>query len=163
MLQKKVCVLGAYAVGKTSLISRFVKSVFSEKYHTTVGVKIDKKEVQLESGTSRLMLWDLAGEDDFSKVRLSFLRGSSGYLLVVDPTRPDTFQVAESLREQVARSEKTLPIVVLMNKADLELEWELNHALIELWEQAGLTVLKTSAKTGANVENAFHTLVRALA
>lgn len=163
MLQKKVCVLGAYAVGKTSLISRFVKSVFSEKYHTTVGVKIDKKEVQLESGTIRLMLWDLAGEDDFSKVRLSFLRGSSGYLLVVDPTRPDTFQVAESLREQVARSEKTLPIVVLMNKADLELEWELNHALIELWEQAGLTVLKTSAKTGANVENAFHTLVRALA
>ena len=102
MLQKKVCVLGAYAVGKTSLISRFVKSVFSEKYHTTVGVKIDKKEVQLESGTIRLMLWDLAGEDDFSKVRLSFLRGSSGYLLVVDPTRPDTFQVAESLREQVA-------------------------------------------------------------
>ena len=110
-----------------------------------------------------LFVFIMAGEDDFSKVRLSFLRGSSGYLLVVDPTRPDTFQVAESLREQVARSEKTLPIVVLMNKADLELEWELNHALIELWEQAGLTVLKTSAKTGANVENAFHTLVRALA
>lgn len=162
MLQKKVCMLGAYAVGKTSLVARFVKSMFSEKYQTTVGVKIDKKELSVDDKTLRLMLWDLAGEDDFTKVRLSYLRGASGFLLVVDPTRPDTLNVALSLREQVAANSQDLPLVLVLNKCDLEHEWELDQQLVQQWENDNIPILKTSAKSGENVEAAFQTLARAM-
>ena len=78
MIQKKICMLGSFAVGKTSLVARFVRSIYSEKYHTTVGVKIDKKQVQFDGKSMNLILWDLYGEDEFQKVHMSYLRGASG-------------------------------------------------------------------------------------
>ncbi len=100
-LQKKICMLGGFSVGKTSLVKRFVESVFSETYLTTVGVKIDKKTVDLSDRIVNLILWDLAGEDDISSLRMSYLRGSAGYVLVADGTRPSTLEVALSLRRRV--------------------------------------------------------------
>ena len=67
MIQKKICMLGAFAVGKTSLVKQYVSGIFSEKYHTTVGVKIDKKMVEVDGQSMTLILWDLHGEDEFSK------------------------------------------------------------------------------------------------
>ncbi len=78
MIQKKICMLGGYAVGKTSLVQRFVKGIFSEKYLTTVGVKIDKKVVQVGGREVSLILWDLHGEDDFQQVQMSYMRGGFG-------------------------------------------------------------------------------------
>ena len=86
-IQKKICMLGAFSVGKTSLVKRYVASVFSETYLTTVGVKIDKKTVDLAGRVVNLILWDLAGEDDIASLRMSYLRGSAGYVLVADGTR----------------------------------------------------------------------------
>src|SRR5271155_1143033 len=100
-LQKKICMLGGFSVGKTSLVKRYVQSVFSETYLTTVGVKIDKKIVDLSGQTVNLILWDVAGEDDVSALRMSYLRGASGYVLVADGTRPATLDVALSLRDRV--------------------------------------------------------------
>ena len=97
-LKKKICLLGSFGVGKTSLVARFVHSLFSDKYHTTVGVKIDKKTVDLGDRAVNLILWDVAGEDDISTLRMSYLRGSAGYVLVADGTRPSTLEVALSLR-----------------------------------------------------------------
>ena len=92
MIQKKICMLGSFAVGKTSLVSQFVSSIFSDKYLSTVGVKIDKKtDHGRRPARSTLMLWDIYGEDGFQTVQKSYLRGASGYLLVVDGTRFDTF------------------------------------------------------------------------
>ena len=88
VIQKKICMVGSFAVGKTSLVARFVRGIFSEKYLTTVGVKIDKRTVAVDDRQVNLLLWDLYGEDDFQKLKLSYLRGASGYFLVVDPTRP---------------------------------------------------------------------------
>src|ERR1700675_4666549 len=90
MLQKKVCMIGSFSVGKTSLIQRFVSSIFSDRYLTTVGVKIDKKVVRVDGEDVTLVLWDLYGEDEFQKMRMSYLRGASGYLLVADGTRRAT-------------------------------------------------------------------------
>ncbi len=101
MIKKKVCMLGAFAVGKTSLVQRFVHSIFSEKYKTTLGVKIDKKSIDIDDAPVELILWDLAGEDEFMKVRNSYLRGSAGYLLVADGTRPETLGIAEQLKSRV--------------------------------------------------------------
>src|SRR6202007_355940 len=100
-LQKKLCMLGRFSVGKTSLVKRFVSSVFSDAYLTTVGVKIDKKTVDLGERAVNLILWDVAGEDDVSTVRMSYLRGSAGYVLVADGTRLSTLEVALSLRARV--------------------------------------------------------------
>src|SRR6266550_2566922 len=100
-LQKKICMLGGFSVGKTSLVKRYVQSVFSESYLTTVGVKIDKKSVDLSGRTVNLILWDVAGEDDVASIRMSYVRGSSGYVLVADGTRPSTLEVALSLKERV--------------------------------------------------------------
>ncbi len=159
MIQKKVCMLGAFAVGKTSLVARFVKSIFSEKYHTTVGVKIDKKVVAGENGDINLILWDLYGEDDFQKVRMSYLRGSSGYILVVDGTRAATLDTAIGLNRNVEEAVGVLPFVVVLNKSDLTQEWEIDEGRVSQLAAQGWSFIRGSAKTGEGVEEAFQLLV----
>jgi small GTP-binding protein len=155
VIQKKICMLGSYAVGKTSLVARFVKSIFSDKYLTTVGVKIDKKIVSLDGEDVMLVLWDLAGEDEFIQVRMSYLRGSSGYLLIADGCRRSTLDKAMELQQRAEDEMGSAPFILLVNKADLKSEWEINEADLDALSQKGWLVLETSAKTGANVEEAF--------
>jgi hypothetical protein len=158
VIQKKVCMLGAFAVGKTSLVERFVRSLFSDRYLTTVGVKIDKKVVAVGGAEVGLVIWDLAGEDQFQRVRTSYLRGASGYLLVVDGTRRGTLDEAARIQDRVEGEHGKLPFVVLLNKADLEAEWELHGAAnLELGQRGWVTV-RTSAKSGDGVERAFSEL-----
>ena len=162
MIQKKVCLLGAYGVGKTSLVSRFVHSLFSEKYMTTIGVKIDKKSVELENERVELVIWDIYGQDDFQKVRMSYLRGASSYLLVVDGTRGPTLDTALSLQESAEQMLGQVPFLVAVNKADLSGQWEVaDRDLVQL-SNRGWRVIKTSAKTGGAVEAAFTTLAHAM-
>lgn len=154
MIQKKICTLGAYAVGKTSLMSRFVHSAFSEKYLTTIGVKIDKKTIRLGAEEVTLMLWDLAGEDEFLQVRASFLRGASGYLLVIDRTRPGTLETAGNLKRRIENEVGKIPFVVVFNKSDLA-ELKITSHEIEVLTAQGYDCVETSAKTGQGVEEAF--------
>jgi small GTP-binding protein len=158
MLQKKICMLGGFSVGKTSLVKRFVESAFSEAYLTTVGVKIDKKTVDLGERTVNLILWDVAGEDDISTVRMTYLRGCAGYVLVADGTRPSTLGVALSLRERVEADHGRLPFVLLLNKSDLQEQWAIGSAEIDDLRQAGWSVRASSARTGEGVEDAFREL-----
>lgn len=150
--------LGAFATGKTSLVARFVKSIFSEKYHTTVGVKIDKKVLKVGSEDVMLMLWDLAGEDEFNKVQMSYLRGSAGYILVVDGTRRSTLDKAFSLQKNVEEAIGKVPFIIVLNKADLVEDWEIDQATITELTDQGLVVIKGSAKTGEGVEQLFLSL-----
>lgn len=152
--------LGTFAVGKTSLVARFVKSIFSDKYHTTVGVKIDKKSVHLDEQEISLLLWDIHGEDEFQKIRQSYLRGTSGYLLVADGTRRSTLDAAEALQQNVEGVIGKVPFILLLNKCDLTDEWEIDQPALEALTAKGWTILQTSAKTGQSVEEAFTTLAR---
>ncbi|MDM9381734.1 Rab family GTPase [Chlorogloeopsis sp. ULAP01] len=158
MLQKKICMVGAFATGKTSLVSRFVYSIFSEKYQTTVGVKIDKKLINIQDKNINFILWDLYGEDEFQKIKISYLRGSSGYLLVVDGTRKDTLEKALYLQKRVEDAIGKVPFILVLNKWDLTHEWEITDTEIEKILQKGWNVIKTSAKTGLGVEEAFQNL-----
>jgi small GTP-binding protein len=155
VLQKKVCMLGAYAVGKTSLVARFVRSIFSEKYQTTVGVKIDKKTVRIDGRELSLILWDLAGEDDFYQVRMSYLRGSAGYLLVADGTRRATLDKALELQKKAEAEIGKVPFILLINKLDTIREWEVKEADIAALSQNGWQVVATSAKSGVGVNETF--------
>jgi small GTP-binding protein len=160
MLQKKICTLGANAVGKTSLLSRFIKSLFSEKYLTTIGVKVDKKIVRVGEQEVMLMLWDLAGEDEYLQLRTSYLRGASGYLLVVDRTRPQTLETALSLKERVDTEIGELPVIVVFNKSDMQDDLRIATSDINQFAQQGFDVFETSAKTGQGVEEAFLMLTK---
>ncbi len=160
MIQKKVCMLGGFAVGKTSLVARFVHSMFSDKYLTTVGVKIDKKTVRVGEEDVNLMLWDIYGQDDFQKVRMSYLKGSSGYLLVVDGTRKATLEMAQQLVAAAEESVGKVPFILVLNKADLAEAWEVDEAELGRLAAQGWPIVRTSAKTGAAVEETFLELAR---
>lgn len=158
MIQKKICLVGAFATGKTSLVSRFVKSIYSDIYHSTVGVKIDKKVVKLKQQEVSLILWDIHGEDEFQRVQMSYLRGASGYLLVVDGTRRYTLDKAFSLQDRVENSIGQVPFILLLNKLDLTDDWEIDDATLNSILQKKWIVIKSSAKTGLGVEEAFQKL-----
>lgn len=159
-MKKKVCMLGAFAVGKTSLVQQYVHSIFSEKYHTTVGVKIEKTTVILDGQRVDLIIWDLHGEDEFQHVRLSYLNGSSGCIYVADGTRAKTLATAMNL-EQIARNTiGNVPFIIVINKYDLTDLWEIDLSTVEELKAKGIEVIISSAKTGDGVEKAFKILTQ---
>jgi small GTP-binding protein len=160
MLKKKICLLGSFGVGKTSLVARFVHSLFTDKYHTTVGVKIDKKTLELDGEEVTLMIWDMAGEEDGAPVKLNQVKDAAGYLLVIDGTRAKTLEVARSIQVRVEAEIGRQPFLALINKVDLRAEWEIPESTWDELRSAGWTLLETSARTGDHVEEAFLTLTR---
>ena len=162
MIEKKICMLGAFAVGKTSLVRRFVTSCFSEQYQTTIGVTVDKKTMSMDGRPVTLVLWDLYGEDEFQKLRRSYLRGSSAYLVVLDGMRRATLDIALHIQLTAADTLGPVPFVVLINKLDRQTDWEVTDQDLAQLAQRGWTVLLTSAKTGQGVEEAFTVLARAM-
>jgi len=160
VVQKKVCMLGGFAVGKTSLVKRFVTGQFSEKYHTTIGVKIDQKSQRVDDTEMLLVLWDVYGEDDFQKVRASYLQGSAGYLLVIDGTRKETVEVARQLHTLAVQTMGPVPYVLVINKYDLKESWQVEPIIYEDLARNACLVLQSSAKTGEGVEVAFAELAK---
>jgi hypothetical protein len=160
MIQQKICLLGSFSVGKTSLIRRYVDSLFSDKYLTTVGVKIDKKQLRVAEQDYSLMLWDIAGEDDFTSIRTAYLRGMGGYIIVIDPTRPHSYDTAISIHEMVKTTLGALPVVFALNKADIKSTWQLEPPQHQHLRQFGYPIVETSAKQGLGVENMFLQLIQ---
>ena len=158
-IQKKVCMLGASLVGKTSLVRRFVESVFSEECHQTVGVKIDRKVVSLERHSVGLMLWDLQGEAEDHAFRPQYLRGAAGVLAVADGTNRETLETALRLLQTAHTAVGPVPHVLMITKKDLEADWAFTEEEIARLEKEGHTVVLTSAKTGEGVEEAFQQVV----
>ena len=131
MIQKKICMIGASGVGKTSLIAKFVHSMFSDKYLTTVGVKIDKKTVSVDGAEVMLMIWDLEGDDEYQRLQMSYLRGTSGYLLIADGTRQITLDQAIEIQGRVAEAVGPVPFLLALNKADLAPQWEIEQSRMD--------------------------------
>jgi len=162
MLQKKICLLGAFGVGKTSLVRRYVDTIFSDTYLTTVGVKIDKKIATVGSEQMALIIWDIAGEDAVAAVRVSYLRGAAGYLLVADGTRPETLETAASIQSRITAEIGATPFIALLNKADLVEDWAIADDRVQQLEGEGWRFCRTSAKTGNGVEESFAELAALL-
>jgi small GTP-binding protein len=163
MIQKKICMLGAFAVGKSSLVGRYVNSTFDERYSATVGVRIHKKEILLPTAEMKLIIWDLAGEDELVRLRTPYLRGSGGYILVVDGTRPETLDKALDLNQRVLDAVGPLPFVLVLNKVDRAQDWAIGRHTLEDLRRRDWAWIETSARTGEGVDAAFRALAERLA
>jgi small GTP-binding protein len=161
MISRKICLLGASAVGKTSLVRRFVRGMFDERYLTTVGVRIDKKTVEHGGEEVNLILWDISGEDEFSQLQMSYLRGAAGYFFVADGLRPATLAKVIDLEQRARQALGPRPFVLALNKADQQASWRLDDAELEALQTQGWRLLRTSALSGEGVEAAFGELAAA--
>lgn len=155
--QRKVCLLGDFAVGKTSLVRRFVEGVFDERYLSTIGVSISRKPVALADHTLNLIIWDLAGGTDLDEQsRRSYLRGAAAGLLVCDLTRPGTLDTLGTFADALHAFRPGAPVVVAANKADLKNERRIDEATLGRFAAAlGTVCFETSARDATNVDNVF--------
>ena len=168
-VSKKVCLLGDFAVGKTSLVRRFVYDLFDDRYISTIGVKVSRKTVAVlredELLDLTLMLWDLAGSEEFDRVRASYLRGASGAVLVCDLTRPDTLNGVHRYLQELQEISPDAHAIVAANKLDLVQQPPVGIRPALDLEQVraaaaglGAPYYLTSAKTGDEVEAVFRHL-----
>jgi small GTP-binding protein len=166
-ISKKVCLLGDFAVGKTSLVRRFVYSLFDDKYISTIGVKVSRKTVVVPRASQvvdlTIMLWDLAGSEEFTPVRASYLRGAAGGILVCDLTRPETLANIGTYVDDLLGVNPNAQLVLAANKRDLVEQQLLTLVEIErVAAELNATYYLTSAKTGEEVETLFRHLGRLL-
>ena len=169
MLKKKICMLGAFSVGKTSLVEQYVHSIFSDKYLSTIGVKISKKDLTLNGQDIQLIIWDMEGQDliwnmegqDLDK-NFGYLRGAMGFFIVADGTHAETVDIALNSRKKALEITGDVPHCILMNKVDLVDLWEIPEERIAALKHEGLKIFRTSAKTREGVEEAFAYLATAI-
>jgi small GTP-binding protein len=159
--------LGDPAVGKTSLVRRYVWEVFNDKYLSTIGTKVATKDLQIgpdkEQINLTLVIWDIAGEKSFSDVRASYYHGAAGALMVCDLTRKETLENLHHWIFQFRKVVKTSPFVILANKSDLIEDSAPTVPEAErLARRYGTQHFLTSAKTGTNVNTAFRALAERL-
>ena len=159
MISKKIILTGSFGVGKTSLFNQFLYRKFDEKYLTTIGVRVDKKQLDIEGDQISLLLWDIAGEVSQDKIPHTYFLGTSGIVYVFDLSRPITFENIQSDIEYIKEKVPGVVLRVIGNKKDLFDEKAL-HSLIEEHDIA--FDFLTSAKTGENVEELFISIGKAL-
>ncbi len=154
---KKICLLGASAVGKTSLVKRFAEGIFDEAYRTTIGVHMYHKFITFDEEQVKLIFWDLEGKDDPGSVYSAvYLSGAKGYMLVADITRPDTLDVVKGLFSTVKDKP---PVVLLLNKQDLLHSSSVTERAKHSFGNE-IRIFKTSAKLDEGVNQAFIYLVK---
>jgi small GTP-binding protein len=167
-VSKKVCLLGDFAVGKTSLARRFVYNLFDDRYLSTIGVKVSRKTLDIPRGEEvleiNLLIWDLAGSDEFNQARKSYLRGAAGALLVCDMTRPQTLASLQNYAHELLEMNPDARFVVAANKCDLIARADPGEQCLtpgQIEEFAGAFAAPwtlTSARTGDEVETLFRAL-----
>jgi small GTP-binding protein len=164
-MAKKVVVVGDPAVGKTSLIKRYVQDEFDDRYLNTIGAKVMKKSLGVKKPETgdlvdlKLILWDIAGQETFNNVKKAYYRGASGAIVVCDVTRRDTMEDMHRWIENLFDVSDVIPMVIILNKTDLEEETQFsNEEVIDDYAPYGAAVFTASAKTGENVEMVFHEL-----
>jgi small GTP-binding protein len=166
-ITKKICLIGDFGVGKTSLIRRFVERQFSDSYLSSVGVKISRKNIVLENVNQRtlvqLIVWDLEGNNKFKQIGTKYLQGASAAIIVGDVTRPETLEHMTQYLEIFSFVNPQALIAVTFNKVDLVDEETTNYILnhYQFKTQQVMTYV-SSAKTGMSVDTIFENVARTI-
>lgn len=155
----KIVFLGEGAVGKTSLVGRYIYDSFEGDYLATIGTDIHIKMVKVEDTVVKLVIWDIAGQDNFAQLRRAYYMNASGAFFVYDTTRAETIERVDEWLNALFTVTGKIPLVLLENKVDLE------SAIPEgtkdnVMKQHDVQILSTSAKEDMNVEEAFKKMTR---
>ena len=161
----KIIIIGPAAVGKSSLIRRFVDNAFSTDYQFTLGVNFMSKSVEYETTKyARLSIWDIGGQDRFQLMRRNFYEGAEGALLVFDLTREQTFyRMQDWISDLYQTIKKDIPKIIIGNKKDIisEIGYIIDREMVKKFiNNTNTNLIETSAKTGENVKKAFVQLIR---
>lgn len=157
----KITLFGPGGVGKTSLLLRYIKDYFSDDLKKTIGSNFLIKDVEIEGKTVRLLLWDIGGQPQFHKLRTIYFKGSNAALGVFDLASSQTLLKIPGWISSIKKTvKKTIPMILLGNKADLEREIDRTEAE-DTAKRLNCDYLETSAKTGQNVELAFEKIAKA--
>lgn len=163
LIRKKICMLGTFGVGKTSLVRRFVYDKFEEKYLSTIGVMIHQKQMaDLRPAAAgepvdlELIVWDIAHIEKFDPVIRNYFRGAHGAIVVLDATRPSTFAETDKYLKPFLEINPKSKVIIALNKSDLNDENEISvEQLLPVTKTSKISIISTSAKTGAQVETLF--------
>jgi small GTP-binding protein len=169
VITKKICLLGDFNVGKTSLIRRFVEDKFSDQYLSTVGVKVSRKSIDIETDLDtnqvNLLVWDLEGQTKFKAITPSYLKGASGAIVVADLTRSNSLNNLSQHINLFLEINPESIVAIALNKTDLVTAEKLNK-LMELYSSFSckqvIKTYKTSAKTGEGVVDLFQELAMSM-
>ena len=172
VISQKVCLIGDFAVGKTSLIRRFVDRQFKDSYLSSVGVKISRKLIELAAHDSQekknlqLLIWDIEGKTKFKSIAPSYLQGAKGAIVVADVSRQESVEhIQEHIELFSAVNPKGVKIIVALNKSDLIEPEKLEKLFPKNQLQDNPQVIAayaTSAKTGKNVDEIFDQLAHSI-
>jgi len=165
VIKKKICLLGSFGVGKTSLVQRFVYNRFEESYLSTIGVRVAQKEMRPESAQApmRMLIWDIEGYESGKALNTNYYMGAAGGILVGDVTRPDTFSELVRLFKRFKTISPEAIVVMAANKIDLVDDADtVEKTLQPLYEEIVGKLYLTSAKSGANVQEIFFYLYEKL-
>ncbi|OMJ95694.1 hypothetical protein SteCoe_753 [Stentor coeruleus] len=162
----KIILLGSQAVGKTSLLEKYVKNTFTIKYKATIGVDFLSKCIDLDNTKYSLQIWDTAGQEAFQSLSTHFYRGSDACVIVFDITSSKTFDSVSNWIDEIQFHigyDRKIPMLVIGNKLDLNEKRVVNSQKAKQWcEEHGIMYYECSAMTGQNIEEAFINLVKAI-
>lgn len=160
-ISKKIVLIGEFAVGKTSLIRRYVENQFSDDYLTTIGVKISRKNVTVDTIDVQMLIWDIEGRTGVKTIDPLYFTGAAGAIVVADSTRQETIDSLPQIIEMFLRTNPRAPIMVALNKSDLlpsptdGAETKSVHANVK-------NIYRTSAKSGENIDRIFSDLAKVI-
>lgn len=162
----KICLLGEAAVGKTSLVYRFIENRFRDNYKSTLGVNLLKKDLNLDEygyGGVSAQIWDLGGQESFRSLRKLYLEGANGAFVIFDTTKRKTFDKLDEWIQSFKESRGNRPLLLIGNKIDLSDKQKVEESEVKEYAEKNSTeFIFTSAKTGENVETAFKGLVKTI-
>jgi small GTP-binding protein len=159
MISYKIVLVGKFGVGKTSLIRRFVDNSFSEEYLSTIGVSISRKSIQ----NATVMIWDIEGETQFKPVFKQYLKGAKGFIIVADLLRDDTIASIEEHIKLCHEVVPDAPLAIALNKSDMAHSFGQSEVdTLKALSENIITIKKTSAKSGTQVEEIFLALHRSV-
>lgn len=153
----KAVVVGDAAVGKTSLLIRYVKGLFNPTYVLTIGVAFHVKDVVVGENVLRVQIWDTGGQERFGPIRQLYYRGAKGVLMVYDRSNPDSFERVDYWLKEVKRGCGDVPLVLIANKSDLPEKVKSAEGRKKA-EEHSMVFVETSAKDDTNVDLAFSEL-----
>lgn len=151
----KTCMIGREGVGKTSISRRFAENTFSEKYKSTVGVKIFKKTIVSEDFKVDMIVWDIHGDASFSKEKKAYFLGARAFLLVFDISESHPIERYEENMRLFEKAHEGATIIVVFNKIDIAC-----LSKIEEFKASFPNSFFTSAQTGEGIEELFDSIAR---